>query len=302
MHEGKPSATALYVAIFRAAHQLIDRPLVFADPVALRILDGATRSALERNPRQFEEDPSAPFLRAILSVRSRIAEAAVERAVAAGVTQYVVLGAGLDTFAYRNPYSHIRIFEVDHPATQEWKRGRLEEGGIAEPANVTYVPVDFTKEDLAEKLRLAGVGNTPAELATSPAHLLPLTAHAVSVQFSWLGVTPYVSKDVVRETFKTAALLAGKSGGIVLDYVLPPETQPPIIQAFLAARRAQMKEIGEPWDSFFMPDEMEKLLRDAGFGEIEDLGMEELNRRYFAGRSDGLQVGSVGRVVGARIS
>jgi len=281
MHEGKPSSTALYVAIFRAAHQLIDRPLVFDDPMALGILDPESRAALEKNPHHFDQDPSAPFLRAILSVRSRIAEEALARAVAAGVSQYVVLGAGLDTFAYRNPYSHVRVFEVDHPATQEWKRGRLEEGGIHEPANVIYVPVDFTKEDLGERLRSAGVGGA---------------------QFSWLGVTPYVGKDVTRKTLTVAAGLAAKGGGIVLDYVLPPETQPPIIQAFLAARRAQMKEIGEPWDSFFLAVEMEKLLRDAGFGEIEDLGMEELNQRFFTGRADGLQVGSVGRVVGARVT
>jgi methyltransferase (TIGR00027 family) len=276
MHEGKPSSTALYVAIFRAAHQLIDRPLVFEDPLAMRILDPESRAALENNPHHFDQDPSAAFLRAILSVRSRIAEDALTHAVRAGVTQYVVLGAGLDTFAYRNPYSHIQVFEVDHPATQEWKLGRLEEGGITEPANVTCVAVDFTKEDLAEKLRSAGVN---------------------AAQFSWLGVTPYVSKDVISETLNVAASLSGESGGIVLDYVLPPETQPPIIQAFLAARRAQMKEIGEPWDSFFLAEEMEALLRGAGFGKIEDLGVTELNQRYFAGRADGLQVGSVGRVV-----
>lgn len=283
LREGKPSATALYVAIFRAAHQLIDRPLVFEDPLALRILDPESRAALEKNPHHFDQDPSAPFLRAILSVRSRIAEEALARAVSTGITQYVVLGAGLDTFAYRNTYPQVRVFEVDHPATQEWKRGRLEEGGISEPANVTYVPVDFTHESFGAVLTSKGFDP------------------AIGGQFSWLGVTPYVSKDVVRQTFRTAASLAGKGGGIVLDYVLPPETQPPIIQAFLAARRAQMKEIGEPWDSFFMPDEIEGLLREAGFGEIEDLGMEELNQRFFAGRADGLQVGSVGRVVTARV-
>ena len=279
MHEGKPSATALFVAIYRAAHQLIDRPLVFEDPIAMQILDHDSRAALEKNPHHFDQDPSAPFLRAILSVRNRIAEEVLARAVADGLSQYVVLGAGLDTFAYRNPYNHLRVFEVDHPATQEWKRGLLEQNGIAEPANVTYVPVDFTRDDLAETLRSAGV---------------------VGAQLSWLGVTPYVSKDIARETFAAAASLAGKGAGIVLDYVLPPETQPPFIQAFLAVRRAQMKEIGEPWDSFFMPEEMAALLRGAGFGEIDDLGMLELNQRYFAGRTDGLQVGSVGRVVCAQ--
>jgi methyltransferase (TIGR00027 family) len=283
MHEGKPSATALYVAIFRAAHQLIDRPLVFEDPLAMRILDPESRAALEKNPHHFDQDPSAPFLRAILSVRSRIAEDALARAVAAGVTQYVVLGAGLDTFAYRNPTPHIRVFEVDHPATQEWKRGRLEEGGLAEPEDVVYVPVDFNRESFGDALGRSGFDSKRGG------------------QFSWLGVTPYVSKDVVRSTLGTAASLAGSQGGIVLDYVLPPETQPPMIQAFLAARRAQMKDIGEPWDSFFMPEEMDALLVDAGFVHVDDWGMEELNRRYFAGRSDGLQVGSVGRVAGARV-
>jgi methyltransferase (TIGR00027 family) len=249
--------------------------------MALRILDGETRAALEKNPRHFEEDPSAPYLRAILAVRSRIAEDAVARAAERGVPQYVVLGAGLDTFAYRNAYPKLKVFEVDHPATQEWKRGRLEDGGIAEPGTVTYVPVDFARQSLADELVKTG-----------------FDARA-GAQFSWLGVTPYVSKDVARETLSLAGSLAGSAGGIVLDYVLPPETQPPFIQAAIAARRQKLKEIGEPWDSFYMPEEMAEMLRTAGFERIDDWGIEELNQRYFAGRSDGLMVGPVGRVVGA---
>lgn len=280
MREGKPSQTAFMVAAYRAAHQLIDRPVIFEDPLAIRILGPEIEAALDKNPRHFEHEPhSAPFLRAILAVRSRIAEEALARAVKAGIRQYVLLGAGLDTFAYRNPYSDLRVFEVDYPATQEGKRGLLERAGIPEPANVTYVPVDFARDDLGEALRAAGIR---------------------AAQFTWLGVAVYVSKDIVRGTLQTAAGLAGQVGGVALDYMLPPETQPPWIRAALEERMARLKELGEPWTSFFLPEEMGALLRGAGFHEVEDLGMDALNATYFADRSDGLQVGSVGRVVAAR--
>src|SRR5205814_3937572 len=124
---------------------MIDQPVVFADPLATRIVGREAAEVLAANPRHFETSPIASYLRAFVAVRSRIAEDELGLAVARGVRQYVVLGAGLDTFAYRNPYpaGAVRVFEVDHPDTQAWKRARLTEAGIAVPADMAFVPVDF---------------------------------------------------------------------------------------------------------------------------------------------------------------
>ena len=145
MKENLPSGTAQRVAMRRAAHQLLDDPKVFDDPVALRIIDKESASALQADPHQFEATPLSPYLRAFVAARSRYAEDELALGVQRGVSQYVILGAGLDTFAYRNPYPEgvLRVFEVDHPATQTWKRARLEEMGIALPGDVTFAPVDF---------------------------------------------------------------------------------------------------------------------------------------------------------------
>ena len=151
MIEDRPSRTAERVAIRRALHQLLDEPRVHDDPLALAIL-GETRAAeLRADPRRFEGGPVARVLRAFLAVRSRLAEDALARAVAGGVRQYVVLGAGLDTFAYRNPHPSLRVFEVDHPATQIWKRRCLAEAGIAVSENATFAAVDFARDSLPRR-------------------------------------------------------------------------------------------------------------------------------------------------------
>src|SRR5258705_11142610 len=143
MEEARPSKTALRVALRRAAHQLYDaKPLVLDDPVAVAILGDTYAEELRRTPTR----PDRPFsvsLRAFLVARSRYAEDTLARAVAHGVTQYVLLGAGLDTFAHRNPHPQLHVFEVDHPATQEWKRELLVAGALPIPANLTYTPADF---------------------------------------------------------------------------------------------------------------------------------------------------------------
>ena len=156
MHDARPSRTALRVALRRAAHQLYDaRPLVLDDPIAVPILGETYAEELRRTPMR----PDRPFsvgLRAFLVARSRYAEDALARAVAQGVTQYVLLGAGLDTFAHRNPHAGMRVFEVDHPATQQWKRELLETSRLPTPGNLTYAPVDFERESLDEQLLSVG--------------------------------------------------------------------------------------------------------------------------------------------------
>src|SRR5271155_888079 len=140
MQSANPSRTALRVALRRAAHQLYDaQPLVLDDPIAVPILGATYADELRRTPTR----PDRPFsvgLRAFLVARSRYAEDTLARAVVQGVTQYVLLGAGLDTFAHRNPYPHLRVFEVDHPTTQQWKRQLLANTTLPSPANLVYAP------------------------------------------------------------------------------------------------------------------------------------------------------------------
>ena len=143
MEHGQPSRTALRVAIRRAAHQLMEQPRVLDDPIALPLVaEGNTRD-LERACH-----PVAQDFRCFMAARSRFTEDQLALAVARGVTQYIVLGAGLDTFAYRNPFPELHVFEVDFPATQQWKRFMLDEASIPIPANLTFVPLDFEHKAL----------------------------------------------------------------------------------------------------------------------------------------------------------
>src|SRR4030042_207897 len=153
---GRSTVTAQEAAILRATHQILDKPRIFDDPIALRIIGAKTESALRSNPERFNTRLS---LRAFIALRSRYAEDELARAVKRGTRQYVILGAGLDTFPYRNPYpkSSLRVFEVDHPATQSWKRQRLGEAGIATPDSLVFVPIDFEGQTLAAGLKSAGV-------------------------------------------------------------------------------------------------------------------------------------------------
>src|SRR5580658_731298 len=180
MQEGKFSRTARRVAIRRAAHQLLDHPRVLDDPLALRIIGVEACEELRSNPKEHHAFSRA--FRAFMAARSRYAEDELARAVAQGVTQYgvtqyVVLGAGLDTFAYRNPHAGLRVFEVDHPATQAWKREQLEAADIQIPSSLTFVPIDFEQQTLADGLAPSGF-NPKA-----------------SAFFSWLGVTPYLTRE-----------------------------------------------------------------------------------------------------------
>lgn len=281
MQEGRPSKTAFGVARRRAVHQILDHPpLVLDDPVAVRILgpqtaDGITAEADKHN-NQFSRG-----MRAFMVARSRCAEDHLGHAVAAGINQYVVLGAGLDTFAYRNPYKQLRIFEVDHPATQQWKRCLLSEANIAIPSSLTFVPVDFEKQTLTE-----GLAQTVFDFE-KPAF------------FSWLGVTPYLTLEAFRATIGAiGSLLEGS--GVTFEYALSRKLlsfKEKIALDMLAERVAIA---GEPFQLFFSPDEMQQELRRAGFRRIEELTSNEINARYFRGRRDGLQLrGNVARLVTA---
>jgi methyltransferase (TIGR00027 family) len=279
MQDARPSRTALRVALRRAAHQLYDaKPLVLDDPIAVPILGDTYAEELRRTPTR----PDRPFsvaLRAFVVARSRYAEDMLACAVAQGVTQYVLLGAGLDTFAHRNPYPHLRVFEVDHPATQQWKRELLETGSFPAPANLIYVPVDFEREWLPEQLYFAGFNPQ------------------VPTFFAWLGVVPYLTLEAFRSTISFIAAQPHGTG-VVLDYVQPRSALPFLEKLAHDSLAARVKLAGEPFRLFFTSAEIAAELTP--FRNREDIGSTEINTRYFTNRTDNLKVlGSAGRLLSA---
>lgn len=171
----RPSRTALRVALSRAAHQALDEPRILDDPLAMRIVGASAARQLLAEPQSYQALP-ARYLRGFLVARSRVAEDTLAGAVARGVRQYVVLGAGLDTFAYRNPHTALRVFEVDYPATQAWKKQHLAQADIAIPDSLIYVPVDFDTQSLTDSLYAAGLRPTPRR--SSPGSGSPCTSRA----------------------------------------------------------------------------------------------------------------------------
>jgi methyltransferase (TIGR00027 family) len=279
MDEARPSRTALRVAMRRAAHQLYDAPpLVLEDPLAVRVLGPEYLPEVERTQFKLHK-PHSVALRAFLVARSRYAEDLLARAVANGVTQYVLLGAGLDTFAHRNPHPHLHVFEVDHPATQQWKRELLAANNFTEPSSLTYTPVDFEHQKLATQLAAAGHDSSKPTL------------------FAWLGVVPYLTHAAFRSTLSLIASSPAGSG-VVMDYGQPRSALPFLEQLAHDSLASRVQLAGEPFRIFFTPAEMAAEL--ATFHNIEDLGSKELNARYFANRSDKLKLlGSAGRIVRA---
>jgi methyltransferase (TIGR00027 family) len=276
MHDAKPSQTAWRVAMRRAAHQLLDEPRVFDDPLAVAIADGESERPADA------EQPFSRALRAFLAVRSRYAEDQLGAAVERGIRQYVVLGAGLDTFAYRNPFQSdgLHVFEVDHPATQEWKRGRLQAAGIAIPEEMTFAAVDFERESLEAGLLRAGFEKR------EPAF------------FSWLGVTPYLSRAAFDTTMRFIAQMPSGSG-VAFDYAVERRLLSPTQQLALDAMSARVARAGEPFQLFFDPAALADDLVRLGLANIEDLDSDQINARYFAERSDGLAVSGGGHLLSA---
>jgi methyltransferase (TIGR00027 family) len=287
MRTARPSRTAQRVAVRRAAHQVFDHPKVFDDPLAIAI---AGRDAARELQQAGDTEPAfsrglSRTLRAFLAARSRYAEEQVAIAVERGVRQYVVLGAGLDTFAYRNPFRDLglHVFEVDHPATQEWKRSVLLDAGIAVPKDMTFAAVDFERQSLGDGLLQTGFEKQ------QPAF------------FSWLGVTPYLSRPAFDATIQ---FIAGMPSGssVVFDFAVDRSLLSPAQQLALDALSARVARAGEPFRLFFTPTALRDDLARLGFGNIEDLSSDEINARYFAGRSDGLAVSGGGHLLSAWVS
>ena len=269
MKPSEPSRTALMIARQRTAHQVLDHGSILYDPFAIKILREDEKDVL-----QFaNQHPLASIGRLITTARSRIAEDALSRAVERGVRQIVILGAGLDTFALRNPHGGLKIYEVDHPATQAWKLERLAEAQIALPPWLIFVPVDFERDDVGEKLVAAGFQQN------SPAF------------FTWLGVVPYLTQDAIGRTLDYMSSVP--KAEVVFDYMEPPEAFSEELRQMEKARAEQLEKIGERSASRFEPAGIAAILRSHGFCAIEDINFQEIASRF--GRAvQGLAPGHAG--------
>ncbi len=282
MIPAQPSRTALRVALHRAAHQLLDRPAVFVDPLAVRILGPKVEAAFRADPVQYDTTRFAPQMRAFMAVRARFAEEQIAQARAAGVHQVVILGAGLDTYAYRSPATPaVTIWEVDHPATQAWKRELLAGAGIEVPAHLTFVAADLSHEPLEGVLAAAG-----------------FEAHAGAV-FSWLGVTQYLKPDDVFATLRYVARVTAAAGGITFDYSIAPQMLGVTERLAYDALAARVKAAGEPWLSAFVPGELATAAQQLGFGVVRDVDPQELLRRYLVDGNEGARLGRLARLMWA---
>ncbi len=268
MGNSGPENTAVRVALWRALHVQADSPPhVFEDEIGLKLV--APDEGWKKRP---DMSPFTRAFRASIVARARFIEDLLAQQVAQGVGQYVILGAGLDTFAQRRPElaARLTVFEVDQPGPQAWKRQRLMELGLGIPAFLRLVPVDFEAGDSWwERLAASGFDAKRAALVAST------------------GVSMYLTREAILATLKQVAALAPGST-LAMSFMLPiemadPEIRPGIEQAAKGARAA-----GTPFISFFTPDQMLALAREAGFRTVQHVSAASLAERYFSGRSDGL--------------
>lgn len=271
MHDNSPAPepTAVRVALWRALHVQADAPPhVLEDEVGLKLVapddgwrDRPDMSAFTR-----------PFRASILA-RARFIEDLVAEGAAGGVAQYVILGAGLDTFAQRRAdlASRLLVFEVDQPGPQEWKRQRLVELGFGVPSFLRLVPVDFEAGDLWWE-RLAASGFDAA---------LPTVVAST-------GVSMYLTREAITATLRRIASLA-QGSTLVMSFLLPIELMGPEVRPGFERAAEGARASGTPFISFFTPDEMLQLAREAGFRAVEHVPAAALAERYFAGRADGLR-------------
>ena len=267
--QATPSITAMATAVARGRHRAEHAPpWVLDDTHALELVGPAWTRFRDGAAERYGPDVDRAFIAAMV-VRSRYAE---DRLAASGARQYVVLGAGLDTFAWRRPpgLEDVHVFEVDHPASQAFKRERAAALGIADPVGVTYVPVDFERETLPDALAAAGFdGTQPAFCA-------------------WLGVTMYLSVEAIEATLRTVAGWAPGSE-IVLSYGRTDAHLDDLGRAFRAVAVASTTRLGEPFVTQLSRDDADALVVRCGLRVTEHPDREELVARYFAGRADDLR-------------
>ena len=283
MESRGPSRTAVLTATLRAAHYLFDgAPKILTDPFARDFAgfasDEEVRKALDALALR-----DLSRLRTAFAVRSRYAEDELSVAIQRGISQYIILGAGLDSFAYRRQdlMRAIHVYEVDHPATQSWKRARLRELGIKSPPTLRHVPLDFEQATLISGLAAGGVNRNAKAF------------------FSWLGVTQYLPRDVVLNTLREIVSATAPGTELVVQFIVPAATLSPEEGNLVTAAAAAVASMGEPWLSFFNPEDLETNMTEIGFEQIVHFGSEEATERYLIGRSDGLRLPGYFRMIKA---
>ncbi|MGV9851888.1 class I SAM-dependent methyltransferase [Streptomyces sp. NPDC003442] len=270
---GAPDSTAVRTALWRAMHVQVDPPPhVLEDEIGLRL--AAPGADWRRRP---DMDPAATRgFRAAMVARARFIEDLIAERVGRGVTQYVILGAGLDTFAQRRPEtaSRLRVFEVDQPGPQAWKRHRLDELGYGVPDWLHLVPVDFeASEDWLKQLAAAGFdAGRPAAIVST-------------------GVTMYLTEDAIAATLRQIAGLAPGST-LAMTFLLPIDLLDDADRPGFRASMEGAQASGTPFISFYKPPEMLALAREAGFEDVRHVSGASLAERYFADRTDGLRPSS----------
>ncbi len=287
MDPGKASTTAMGTALMRAAHARLDSPVLIDDPWGDRLILAEEREAMLARAGGGDADA---LLRAHPSygtviLRARYAEDALAEAVQRGVCQYVIIGAGMDSFALRRPSSAraLEIFEVDHPSTQEFKRGRLARCEIPMPPGLHLVAADLSEIGLDDALANSSFRSD------RPAFL------------SWLGVTTYLTREANLATLSAIASTALADSELVFSYLDQSLLNPEGSQEPMQRARAQVASLGEPWVSGFDPDELDAELRATGLELVENLGPDDLRARYCAGRSDGLSASPGSHIARARV-
>ena len=297
----------LNVAKYRAAHQTFDNPKILEDPLTLRIIGAEAESRLRSSLAQYRK-PAERAFRAAVMVRNRYAEDELARSVQKGVRQYVILGAGLDTFAYRNPFPLLRVFEVDHPTTQAWKRSCLEKAAIPIPASVTYVSVDFDRQMMTDALRQSGFRSD--ELAF----------------ISFIGVVRYLSRETFISVLTSIVSSMRAGSEVVFDFGSPPS----LLQVLRGRALPGRTEVIFDSSSFpSLPQRLRELaygmivnrrsrnngfrptyldvapltrdLKRIGFADVQLFGPKELNVRYCKNRTDGLRIQNNIHLVKARV-
>jgi len=295
MERERPSDTAALAAMLRAAHPLMDnKPWILKDDFAVSFSGVESPAALRAALTTFEEEFSRRFPRALVQAwiryaravvigRARYTEDELRKAIARGVSQYVILGAGFDSFAYRKGDVDVRlqVFEVDYPATQQRKQARLRELRMEVPPHLTFIPVDFEKESIIDALCATGFRRD------EPAFFF----------LAWGSAVP--SDDAFVHTLKQVASVSNGSE-IVFDYLVP--------KALVDDEGRQVIELAEsvataePVRSCFEPARLAARMKDMGFAQIWDVDAEEANSRYFAGRADGLRIPQVLHLLKAELS
>ena len=276
----QPSFTALTAAAARAAHLIVDaEPVIFADTLAAALL-GERAEELIGYHRLHGTHPVLAGARVQVTCRGRYTEDALDQAVARGVAQYVILGAGLDTFAYRpgrsaasalaGQPSGLRVFEVDHPATQDWKRRALAAANVAVPGNVTFVAADLTTQSLSTCLRAAGFDTAAPALV------------------SWLGVTMYLTRDAIARTMTAVGGFAPGTE-LIADYMLPADLRDEAGALYGTLVAQACAERGEPWLSVLAPDELSDLARRRGFAAVRHIRQRDTIPAGLWTRSDALR-------------